>query len=508
MQEENTGEIDFRRYWAVVVKRRYLAISVALAVLSIVTLGSFLWPRTYQASSTVFIERSTLIDPLVKDSGVSDSMEERLRFLKNALTSRNIIERVMKKLDLDAKAKNDAQYENTISDIIKNLKVNIDASRGRWSANLFEVSYRGRDPRAVKDIVNTLVGEYIEENVGYQRTQAAEAYDFVQAQLLEYRKKLDDSDSEIRAFKEKHPGAVTDAGASSAMKADVIESRIEDTKIGLKELSRKRENLQKQLAAEGPFLKEGFQARLNELNNQLIMLSARYTDDYPEIKKVKKEIEELKKQPVKAQPTGAPNPVYQQLRQDLIEADNEVEALRAKSEELAMQKRQAQGMLQNMPKAQEEWARLQRDRNIYQKMYDDLMQKLENAGASKDLELANKAGNFRVVDAAVLPTIPVKPNTVLMIALGIVLGISSGVATVLGLDHFTHSFKDENSIEEKFGLPVLATIPTVATEADRAASKRLDTRVFVAAGAYFILILLLLANEFLYRYLNVKTFNF
>ncbi len=514
MQEENiTEEFNIRHYWALVLKRRYLALSVALAVLSIFTWGSFLWPKSYEASSTVFIERNMLIDPLVKDTGVSESMEDRLRVLKNALTSRNIVERVVKKIDLDTKAKNDAQLEEMIKDIIKNLDVKIQTSRNKGSADLFEISYRGSNPKTVRDIVNNLVSEYIEENVGYKRTEASDAYDFIQGQLSEYKKKLEESDKEIKEFKEKNPALDTNNEASVVAKTDFLDTSRVDAEIKLKELLRKRDNLQKHINSEGQYLEEGPQAKLNALNNQLVFLSARYTDDYPEVRKVKGEIEELKKLSAqaggsKAQTSTTPNPVYQQLRQEMIETDTEIESSKAKLEELARQQREAQGTLRQMPKEQEEWSGLQRDRNIDQKIYDDLVQKAASAGVSKDLELANKTGNFRVVDPAVLPYLPAKPNTVLMIVLGIVLGIASGIGTVVGLDHFTHSFKDEKSIEDRFGLPVLAAIPTVTTDADKLSVKRLDRKVFAAAGVYFLFILLVLTNEVLYRYLNIKTFNF
>ncbi len=510
MQEENiTEEFNIRHYWALVLKRRYLALSVALAVLSIFTWGSFLWPKSYEASSTVFIERNMLIDPLVKDTGVSESMEDRLRVLKNALTSRNIVERVVKKIDLDTKAKNDAQLEEMIKDIIKNLDVKIQTSRNKGSADLFEISYRGRDPKTVRDVVNTLVSEYIEENVGFKREDASDAYDFIQGQLAEYRKKLDDSDKAIQAYKEKNPNLDTSGEASAAVRTDMLDNARVGAEIKLKELLRKRDSLQKRLAEEGPFLKESPQVKLNVLNNQLIALSARYTDDFPEVRKVRGEIEDLKRQAAdpKAQSSTIPNPVYQQLKQEMADADTEAESAKVRLDEISRRQKAAQGMLRHVPVEQEGWEKLQRDRNVYQKIYDDLMLKEESASVSKDLELADKAGNFRVVDPAVTPYLPSKPNTVLMIALGFVLGIAAGIGAVVGMDHFTHSFKDENSIERKFGLPVLATVPTVTTEADKVAARKLDIKVFAVAGAYLLFILLVLANEFLYRYMNMKAFT-
>jgi len=519
VQENNVGDFNLRRYWAIILKRKYIALSTALAVLSVFTWGSFLWPRTYEASSTVFIERSFLIEPAKKGAGLSSGMEERLRTLKDALTSRNLAERAIKKIDLDVKMKNSAQYNSLIEDIIKKLTVTIKGLKDRQTADLFEISYIGSDPKTVRDLVNALVSEYIEENIGYKRAEVNESYEFTQGQLLEYKKKLEESDKAVRTFKERNRLVDTQRETSVAARMDILEGTKADAEIKMKELLRKRDNLQKQLSGEKEITpaKEGPHARLKDLNNQLMVLSAKYTDDYPEVIKVRSEIEELKKQigqagNSRAQSSGAEsaamNPVYQQIREQLAETDAEMETLKARIEELSRQQKGAEGILARIPREQEEWARLQRDRTVNQKIYDDLMQKLENASISKDLELTNKTGNFRVVDPAILPYVPVKPNTVVMIALGILLGIASGIGVVIGLDHFAHSFKDEDSIEANFKLPVFSTIQTVISDKDKMSAKKINRRIFTAAGLYLLIIFMVLVEEFLYRYLGIKTLNF
>ncbi len=56
-------------------------------------------------------------------------------------------------------------------------------------------------------------------------------------------------------------------------------------------------------------------------------------------------------------------------------------------------------------------------------------------------------------------------------------------------------------------LPVLATGPRIDTEADRLRSRRLDKKVFAAAGSYLLVILLVLAEEFLNRYMGIRIIN-
>jgi hypothetical protein len=152
-----------------------------------------------------------------------------------------------------------------------------------------------------------------------------------------------------------------------------------------------------------------------------------------------------------------------------------------------------------MPREQEEWSRLQRDRNVYQRVYDDLLQKLENARVSKNLELADKSTTYRVVDPPLLPRIPIKPNRILLIIAGLALGIAAGVGVAVGLDYYDYSFKDEDALREGLNLPVLAAVPSVVTEEDVLAEAIMDKKVLTASAAYLSLIGLVLVAEILYR---------
>ncbi len=527
-ENNNPPDFDLKRYIAIIRKRRYPAILVALIVASIFTWGSFIWPKSYEASSTVFIERGSLMTPLLAGVGVSGGMEERLRNLSDGIRSRNIIDRVIKELDLDAGIQTPDQYDGLVKNIRRNLSVALTTDRSRRSIDRFKVSYTGRDPKIVRDLVNTIVKEYINENLKYTRTDAYEVYDFIKGQLMDYKKKLEESDGAIRAFRERNPNMIPRSETTILARIDKFQTDRIATEISLKELMKKSENLRKQLSGEKELTvafvsKEGTpHDKLNYLNNRLMLLMTKYTDNYPAVIKLKAEIEELKREIARqstssrrdvsmdsmSTETSAMNPIYQSLKEDLAKTNAEIESLKERSSELLRQQKIAQGVLGRMPREQEQWVKLQRDRNVYQKIYDDLLVKLQNAQVSKDIQLSNKAATFRVVDPAYLPLYPVKPDRVKMIMLGIFMGIASGVAVAYALETLAGTFKDETSIENRFKIPVLASIPEILTEADKLKIKRRDRKVFAAAGLYLVVILAALAGEVLYRYMGIKLINF
>ncbi len=513
----HSPEFDIKRYIGIIQRDRYLAIAVAVAVLSLFTWGSFLIPKVYEASANVAIENAGIIKPLIQGAGVTVSTEERQRNIRNRITSRSIIERVVKKLGMDKGFTSPNQDDALAAGIQKSLTVTM-RSFGERESDIFTVAYRGSKPETVRNLVATIVQEFIDESVQFQRSDAVGAYEFIDGQLAEYKQKLEASDKTIREFRERNPQMVPQNESTIVGRIENFQTARIDGEIRLKELIRKKESLQKQLSGEKELTvafvsRDGSpESRLNFLNSQLMMLMTKYTDNYPEVVKVKSEIDELQKQIAQASAAGraesagnnpgemrAMNPVYRQIKEEMQRTDTEIESLKARIGELGKQSDLGRNILGRMPKEQEEWSKLQRDRNVYQKVYDDLLQKLENARVSKNLELADKSTKYRVVDPPMLPRIPVQPNRVILILAGIGLGIAAGAGTVIGIDYFNNSFKDEDTLRKELNMHVLAAVPSIVIEEEVVAEKVLDKKVFAATAAYLAVIGVVLAADILYR---------
>lgn len=143
MPDSSSQDFDIKRYLGILQRRRYLALGVALSVLSLFTWGSFIIPKTYEASSTVSIESVGIIKPLIQGVGVSITTEERQRNIRNRITSRSIVERVIKKLELDKNLKTSSQDDELATGIQKSLTVTMRSS-GEREPDLFTVSFRER----------------------------------------------------------------------------------------------------------------------------------------------------------------------------------------------------------------------------------------------------------------------------------------------------------------------------------------------------------------------------
>src|SRR4030066_14091 len=505
---KDISQIDIKKYWQIVIRQRYLFIAVSLFCLSVIVWGSYIMPKTYEAKSTVFVERN-VIKNLVKGMVVTPSIEERLRVLTYAMMSRYTLLKVINAMDLDIKAKNEASMESIVKDFQDNTKIMVKGN------DLFVVSYRGKNPKIVRDYVNTLVSEYIEENTSSKRREAFTATKFLSDQIDFYKKKMEEVEERLMSFRrEKGLTLATDERTlMSSIKQNKDE--IENTEVKIKELEAKKAKMKQQLSGEEPFtiaildIDKGkgdgssLSTRLKMLEQKIPMLLTRYTENYPEVIKTRAEIETIKKQiETQKQSQGAENasegdlfsgtsmtnPLYQQLKEDLFRTDSEIDSLKAKITILNIRIKKSESEMQNIPKEKKDLSDIERDRNTHQKIYEQLLSRLGQSEVSEQMEVQDKGTTFRVVDPAILPTRPVSPNRVLLILIGIAAGAAAGVGAVLLSDYLDNSIRDVDTLKSQLGLQVLAVIPKITTDDDIKKEQRLDRRVYAVSLTYLTII--------------------
>lgn len=70
-------------------------------------------------------------------------------------------------------------------------------------------------------------------------------------------------------------------------------------------------------------------------------------------------------------------------------------------------------------------------------------------------------GNVGIMDKAVLPDKPIKPNKKLNIAIAFFIGLMASVGLVFMLEYLDKTIKTEEDVERYLELPVIATIPKI-----------------------------------------------
>lgn len=425
MKDDEAASIDFKKYWGILRKWRYLSLTIGLAVVSLFTWGSFFMKDTYQAKATIHVQRNVAIAPLVR-SVTGNAQDDMLRNIRESITSTQIIEPVVRRVNSSSERVIPPHtLEGMVEGLRKSLEVTARTPHRPEGADYYEVSLKGADPGKITDIVNATVDEFIRQNIEGRRSDASSAYAFIEKQLNEHKAKMEESDRRIK---------MTGRGVAFSDPVRI------------------------QAATEA-------QTQLNALNNQLAALTAKYTDQHPDVLRVKSEIEDLKKR----MPKGGTIVALPQAGQ-------------------------SQGPL----------GEIERERLVNQRIYEDLQIKLENARIARDLEVNDKKANLKVAEPAIVPDGPIKPIRLVMILAGIVFGLVAAGGAALVMEYFNKSFKNEDEVVHALGVPVVAVIPQMTDPAEAAAVAQRDRRVFLATAGYLAVIAFVFFREVFMKLLGIK----
>ena len=177
---ENFKEIF--RYLRALYRYRVLFVTAFLLVMTGIGVYSLALPKVYSADTTVFIERN-VIDSLVRGIAISPSIDDRLKVLRYALLSRDLVTKTLEQLNSQIFTKSEAEQQAYISKLIDRTDLRV---RGQ---ELFMVSIKDKSPRFARDYVNTLVGKYVEENISAKREETYGANRFLSEQIAVFKAK-------------------------------------------------------------------------------------------------------------------------------------------------------------------------------------------------------------------------------------------------------------------------------------------------------------------------------
>ena len=101
---------------------------------------------------------------------------------------------------------------------------------------------------------------------------------------------------------------------------------------------------------------------------------------------------------------------------------------------------------------------LQREIDIANSEYQRYQENLQRAKADADLD-SGRISNVSIMQPPSFSQVPIKPRKTLNLLLGLLLGVFGGLGLAFFREYFDSSIKDTVDVEEKLGLPVLASIP-------------------------------------------------
>lgn len=134
-----------------------------------------------------------------------------------------------------------------------------------------------------------------------------------------------------------------------------------------------------------------------------------------------------------------------------------VQAIDAQIRQINIRRDKVSAQVKDLPETQQQLLSLTRDVTVNTELYNSLLNSFQELQIAK----AGTVGNVRIVDYAVPPLTPSKPQKAMSIAFGLLGGLVFGLAIVLILRVLHRGIDDPAIVESKLGLPTYATVPFV-----------------------------------------------
>jgi uncharacterized protein involved in exopolysaccharide biosynthesis len=290
-----------------------------------------------------------------------------------------------------------------------------------------------------------------------------------------------------------------------------IERNIEQIRTNLLGLTEREQFLETQLTTVPPRIENeedsAARNRLEVLRVELVHLTKRFSDEYPDVIKVRAEIAELETQ---LEETGASpgsendspnNPTYITMVSQLAGIRTEIGTAERRLEELEKAAEAMRGRIAASPEVEEAYNALINTRNSLQAKYDDLMRKLMEARVAHGLEKEQKGERFVLLESPRVPEKPFKPNRLAIILVGLMLGIGAGTALAVLREFNDDAVRNVDYLAAATQFPVLAGIPRIMTPED--INRRRRKRIGVTLGAVGLIAVGVLVFHFLVMDLDV-----
>lgn len=537
MQEQPNSELSFKDYVAIAKRRSFLFFLIAAPILTVAVALAFGLPPMYQSSGTLLAEGSEVPDYVVR-STVPELPDERVRMITDRVLTDENLRGVVDEHDLYPTLA-DGDPEEAVKELRRHLSVKAedpkllqDVIGADDNTIAFTVSFIHGSPSKTREVARKLVSLYLTENQRAQEQLAKETRDFLAEQSRRLEKEMAEKEAELAAFKKEHADSLPELSGMNMQLLDRTQRDIETNDTEIRNLRQRVALLQSQLSQMSPYApvydEQGRAIlspadRLKMLQRQYVQESAVYSQDYPDLIKLRREIDALSAQ------TGLPgvdrtilqteldarlkelesmskrygddypdvvrlqravtnlrdaladaprssssgtnvtppdNPAYIQAQVELEGARADLTAALQRREDLNQRLADLESRLTATPEVERKYSSLTRGYQQLVDQYADLQSKQRQAEVAVSLESENKGQRFRVLRSPQLPTFPSQPNRIAILLLGIALAFSAGAGGMAVAEVSDTTVRAPRDVHRFLEIPPLVMIPYIDNEAD------------------------------------------
>lgn len=471
---EDNKTASLRDFLYVFFKHKTKILTVFVATVIAVAVGTFTMKPIYEARSKVLIKfgRENMYIPATANGSNPivnlNNREEEINSEIEILNSRNLIEKAVKSLGVEniypelleeSKGRGTlTPFDTTVLIIQKKLQ-----AEGIKKSNVINVKFEHHDPNIAANVVNSLVNFYLDQHLNVHKNQGG--YAFFEEQVAVAEKRLRTAEEALEEFKGRNGISSLEQQKNlilqqtSELNADLKKTRrqIRETESMIAEIERQLAGDPQEIAIgmemdRNPHVITSLRQKLIDLQSIEQQLLTKYREQSRTVQNKRREIGKVKQALAKEELT-----VY--------EAD--LKALRVREASQRNHLSEYQKELNRLNDLEMGLRDLQRQREMEEKHYRLCLTKFEESRMSDTMD-TERIANVSVVEKALVPLRPVKPNKLLNLALGIALGMLGGLGLAFFSEFMDHSISTQTDFE-KLGMPLLASIPEFKTSHRRSA---------------------------------------
>ena len=443
-------------YWYVLLKRRWTVIATA-AVLTAIAAGlSFRMTPIYSATARLEIDPETPLLESNSSSGLYEKVEVDDTFLQTqiqVLRSERLAWQTIEQLHLashlggapadeGATQQSEKRKVQLIGAFITRLKVE-QVPRTR----MLSVSFEDSDPQLAARVTTSLVNSYLEYNFR-EKDEAIRRSGWLEQQVESLKTNVEESEEALVNYEQQNQIANT------GDKQNVLEQMLADASRDLTSAESERiqkESLYRQVLAGRAQLAslvhddllEKLEEKAADLKQQYTQTDAQYGPNFPDVKRLQLQINDNRDQIHSEQER-----IINRMSNDFNEAYSRERMATA----LVAQKKDEVGKL-NQLLVRDNTLRHEFETN--QQLYDSLLQRLKDATVSAAL----RSTNIHLVDGALPPNTPVRPNKFSNIVTALWVGLVIGLIAAFAQEALDSSIKTAEEAEGVMLAPALAVIP-------------------------------------------------
>ncbi|MDZ7761107.1 MAG: GNVR domain-containing protein [Desulfovermiculus sp.] len=506
-------KVEIAPYLDIAKRRKWWIIIPFFLALAAGGVHFYQTPKVYRSSTLILVESQRVPSEFVPNT-VSEDLQSRLQTISQQVHSRTNLEDIIRRFELLAREEdkepglpgkikrkvltfvglmevsadqNDKEEgEPSMQQVVGNVRSKINVNL-RAKNQAFEISFEWGDPQVAAQVTNALASQFIERNLRVREEMAMGTTRFLDSEVQRLRQELQKRENRLEEFKHRNMGRLPGQLESNLNILSQLKEELSRTEDRVEQLRQQKWMIEQQAQIQSQGLLAGSsgqgddasgQQSLAVLQERLKEMRTKYKDQHPDVQRLKRRISQMEEQ----------GGMISQGQKSDAEPLNKISIKDVEMQQLQMRLEDHQKKMQSVKKQISEYEQrieqtsevelelrnLERDYAAVNDRYQNVLRRKLDAEMAEQMERRQQGEQFRVVDPAIAPDKPFKPdmNKVMVMALALGLGLGGGLAYLR--EALDPAFYTPGELKEQLQVKTVVSLPFVHREKKKRGAERVS----------------------------------